>query len=46
MNPCPNDGCDDGFILVYNAYSETPLVGQREPCDICNGTDTAESKLN
>lgn len=34
---CHNEGCEDGFILVYNAYSENPLVGQKEPCDVCNG---------
>ena len=35
---CVNDGCKDGFILVHNAYNTNPLVGVKEPCDLCNGT--------
>ena len=35
--PCPDPECVDGKILVYNAYSATPLVPEEQPCDTCDG---------
>jgi hypothetical protein len=37
-SPCPDPGCLDGKILVYNAYSAEPLKPEVQTCDICNGT--------
>ncbi len=35
--PCPDPKCEDGYILVYNAYNEDPLKGEKQPCDLCLG---------
>ncbi len=35
--PCPDPDCVDGTIIVYDAYSDTPLVGEAQICDCCNG---------
>ena len=35
--PCPNDGCENGKIEVYNAYAADPLIPTTQPCDICAG---------
>lgn len=35
--PCPDLNCQDGFIVVHNAYSADPLKGERQLCDTCLG---------
>jgi len=35
--PCPNDGCENGEIQVYNAYAAEPLIPTAQPCDVCFG---------
>lgn len=35
--PCPNKDCENGEILVCNAYASDPLVPTPEPCDVCSG---------
>lgn len=35
---CPDPECEDGKIVVYNAYSENPLKGEEQDCDLCQGT--------
>jgi len=35
--PCSDPECADGFILVHNAYSPTPLKPEKQRCDICGG---------
>lgn len=35
--PCPNYGCKDGEIEVWNAYSDEPLVPSKQKCEVCLG---------
>lgn len=35
--PCPDPECKEGYIVVYEAYSSTPLVGHEEICGTCTG---------
>ena len=35
--PCPDSECDNGTILVYDAYASDPLLGKSQICDCCFG---------
>jgi len=35
--PCPDPKCFNGKIIVHNAYSPDPLVGEEQPCNRCGG---------
>ena len=35
--PCPDPDCKNGEILIYDAYSPTPLVGKKAVFDVCRG---------
>jgi hypothetical protein len=34
---CPDPGCQEGTIVVHNAYASDPLKGEEQPCDTCSG---------
>jgi hypothetical protein len=34
---CPDPECEDGKIIVYNAYSANPLKGEEQNCELCRG---------
>ncbi len=36
--PCPDPGCLDGKILVYNVYAADPLKPEKQDCDVCGGS--------
>ena len=36
--PCPDLYCIDGRIVVHNAYSDDPLRGEEQACDLCSGS--------
>ncbi len=35
--PCPDSKCNNGKIIVHNAYSKNPLKGEEQDCDRCGG---------
>ncbi len=35
--PCPDPECEDGIILVHNAYNPDPLKPEEQICDCCKG---------
>lgn len=35
--PCLNPDCEDGEIIVFNAYNPDPLKPETEQCAFCNG---------
>ena len=37
LEPCPDPDCDNGVILVHDAYSKDPLIGEKQVCPVCFG---------